>query len=78
MQLEIDRLQRRLCRKRWRKTPLSSDPSSDDDRDGSYRPRSRTPPSESFPYDEDYHYKRRGESPFHRGLGNDAMIRALN
>ena len=44
MQHEIDRLQRRLRRKRRRRTPLNSDISSDDDKDGSYRPRSRTPP----------------------------------
>ena len=31
----------------------------DDEEDGSYRPRSRTPPSESFSYDENYHHKRR-------------------
>ena len=48
MKLEIDRLHRRLRHERRRRTPLDSDPSSDDDGDGSYRPRSRTPLSESF------------------------------
>ena len=42
MQHEIDRLQRRLRCERRRRTPLNSDISSDDDRDGSYRPESRT------------------------------------
>ena len=43
MQLEINRLRRRLRRERRGRTPSNSDFSSDDDRDGSYRPRSRTP-----------------------------------
>ena len=78
MQLEIDRLRRRLRHERQRRTPSDSNPSSDDDGDGSYRPRSRTPSSESFLYDEDHHYKRRSKSPSRKGLGNDAMSRALN
>ena len=45
MQLEIDCLRRRLRRDQRRRTPLDSDPSSNDDGDGSYRPKSRTPPS---------------------------------
>ena len=78
MHLEIDRLRRRLPRERQRKTPSSFDPSSDDDKDGSYRPKSRTPPNESFSYDEDHHYKCRSKSPSCRGLGNNAMSKALN
>ena len=54
--LEIDHLCRRLRRERRRRTPSYFDPSSDDDGDGSYRPRSKTPPSESFSYDEDRRY----------------------
>ena len=48
MQLEINCLRKRLRRKRRRRSPLDSDPSSDDNGDGSYKPRSRTSPSESF------------------------------
>ena len=59
MQLEIDHLKRKLCHEWRRRTPSNSDFSSDDEEDGSYRPRSRTPPSESFSYDENYHHKRR-------------------
>ena len=33
--------------------------------------------SESYSYDEDHHYRQRSKSPPHRGLGNDAMSRAL-
>ena len=78
MQLEIDHLQRRLRHERRWGTPSSSGPSSDDDSDNSYRPRSRTPPSESFLCDKDHHYRRRRESPPRKGLGNDAMGRAFN
>ena len=78
MQLEIDRLRRRLRRERRRATPSSFGPSSDDDSDISYRPRSRTPPSESFSCDKDHHYRWRRESLPAQGLGNDAMGKALN
>ena len=59
-------------------TPSSSDPSSDDNGDGNYRPRSRTPPSESFLYDEDCHHKCRNKSPSHKGLGSNVMSKAFN
>ena len=78
MQLEINRLRRRLRRERLRRTPPDSGLSSDDDGDGSYKPRSRTPPSESFLYYEDCHYKRRSKSPSHKGPGNDVMSRAFS
>ena len=78
MQLEIDRLRRKLRREQRRQTPSNFDPSSDDDEDGSYRPRSRTPPSESFSCDEDYHHKCRNRSSSCKGLGNNVMSRALH
>ena len=78
MQLEIDCFCKRLCQERRRRTPSGSDPSFDDDGDGSYRPKSKTPSSESFSYDEDHHYKWRSKSPSRKGLGNDAMSRAFN
>ena len=78
MQLEIDRLWRKLCREWQRRTPSNSDLSFDDDEDDSYRPRSRTPSSESFSQGEDHHYNRRSKSLSRKGLGNDAMSRALN
>ena len=59
-------------------TPSSSDPSSDDNGDGNYRPRSMTPPSKSFLYDEDCHHKCRNKSPSHKGLGSNVMSRAFN
>ena len=76
--MEIDHLRRRVHHERRRRAPLDSDLSSEDEGDGSYRPRSRTPPSKPFSYDEDHHYERRSKSFPHKGLGNDAMSRALN
>ena len=78
MQLEIDHLKRKLRHERRRQTPSKPDFSSDDEKDGSYRRRSRTPLNESFSYDEDYHHERRSRNLSSKGLGNDAMSRALN
>ena len=78
MQLEIDCLRRRLRHERRRRTSSNSTFSSDDDGNGSYRPKSRTPPSESFSCDEDHYHERRNKSSSCKGLGNDAMSQALN
>ena len=78
MQLEINHLRRSLRHDQRKKAPSNSDFSSDDEEDGSYRCKSRTPPSESFSYDEDYHHGRRNKNSSSRGLGNDVMSRALN
>ena len=78
MQLEIDCLKRKL-RHKWRRwTPSNSDFSYGDEGDGSYKPRSRTPPSESLSCDEDYHRERKNRSPSCKDLGNDVMSKALN
>ena len=78
MQLEIDQLKRKLRHAQREQTPSNSDVSSKSEEDASYRQRSRTPPSESFSYDVEHHHKRRYKSPTRRGLGNDAMSKALN
>ena len=51
---------------------------SDDESDDDYRRRSRTPPSETFSHEEEHYRRRRRRSPSPRGLGNDAMSRALD
>ena len=56
----------------------NSDDSPKGEKDASYKQRLRTPPNESFSYDEEHHHKRRYKSPPRRGLGNDAMSKALN
>ena len=76
--MEIDHLKRKLRHKRQRRTPSHSNSSSDDKDDSSYRRRSRTPPSESLSYEEEYHHERRDRNKSSRGMGNNAMSRALN
>ena len=63
---------------RGNQTPLSSSGS----KDGNYRPRSKTPPSESFFASSrldkvEKHSKRHGESSFPKSIENDAMSKAL-
>ena len=78
MQLEINHLKKKLRYARQKRTPSNSDFSSNDGEDASYRWRSRTPPSESFSYDEKHHHKRRYKNPPCKDLGNDTMSKALN
>ena len=53
MQRKIDDLKKRLRRAQQKQTPSSSDVSSNDEEDASYRQRSGTPPSESFSCEEE-------------------------
>ena len=76
LQLKVDHLRRKLRRKQRKGIPSSSGSQSDDD--DSYRPRSRTPPSESFSYNEECHHRRRSSSPAYRGLRNDTMSKVLH
>ena len=58
-QREIDDLKKKLRRAQQKQTPSSSDVSSNDDGDASYRECSETPPSESYSYEEERSRKRR-------------------
>ena len=78
MQKEIDHLKRSLRHERRKRASSNSDFSSNAEKDGSYRRRSKTPPSESFSYDEDYHHERRNKNLSSVGLGSNAMSRAFN
>ena len=78
MQREIDHLKRSLHHEQQKQAPSNPDFSSRGEEDDSYRRRSRTPPSESFSYDEDYHHECRDRKPSSIGLGNDAVSKALN
>ena len=78
LQLEIDHLKRKLCHEQQKRTPSNFDSSIDDEVNRSYRRRLRTPPNESFTYDEDVHHERRNKNSSSKDLGNDAMNRALN
>ena len=63
---------------RRRRTPSIFYFSFNGEEDGSYRRRSRTPPSEFFSYDKDYHHECRNRNSSSKGLGNDAISKALN
>ena len=51
---------------------------SDNESDNDYRQRSRTPSSETFSHEEGHYWRHKRKSPYLRGLGNDAMNRALD
>ena len=78
MQCEIDELKKELCHARRWCSSLDFELSSEETDDATYRRRSRTPPSETFSGDEEYHHKHKNKSPTHKGLGNKAMNEALN
>ena len=78
LQLEIDRLKRDLRHAKRKKASPGSDVSSEDERDMNYRQRSRTPPTEFFSYEKEHHHERPRRSPLRKGVGNNAMNRALN
>ena len=78
MQREIDELKRELRHAQRKRLSRHSELSSEEADDASYRQRSRTPPSESFSYDEEYHCRPRYKSLPRKGLGNDTMNKALS
>ena len=78
MQREIDDLKKQLCQAQQKRSPSSFDVSSNDEEDTIYRPRSKTPPSELFSYDEEHHHRRKYRSPSHKGVGTDVMKKALS
>ena len=56
MQREIDDLKKKLRHAQQKWSPSNSNVSSNDEENASYRQRSRTPPSESFSWDEEHHH----------------------
>ena len=78
LQWEIDDLKKKLRRAQRKQTPSSSDVSSNDDGDASYRKRSETPPSESFSCEEEYSRKRKRRNPSGKGVGTNVMKKALS
>ena len=78
LQREIDNLKKKLRRAQRKQTPSSSDVSSNDDGDASYRKRSETPPSESYSCEEEHSHKRRRRSPSGRGVGTNVMKKVLS
>ena len=81
LKLEIDHLRRKLRRKQREASPFSSGTNSNGD--GSYRPRSITPPSESFSLSsqldrEEQYHRKNNKSMTPRSVGNDAMSKAFH
>ena len=78
MQREIDELKKELHRARRRRSSPDFELSSEETNDATYRWRSRTLPSETFSCDEEYHHRHKNKSPTPKGLGNNAMNKALS
>ena len=78
MQREIDDLKKQLRQAQQKRSPSSSDVSSNDEEDTIYRQWSRTPPSESFFCEEEHLHKRKRKSPSCKGIGTDVMKKALS
>ena len=78
MQQEIDDLKKKLRCAQRKQSPSNSDISSNDEKDDNYRQRSRTPPSETFSYEDEHHHRRKHKGPSRRGLSNDVMSKALD
>ena len=78
MQQEIDDLKNKLRHAQRRQSHSSSDISSNDEEDGNYRQRSRTPLSETFSYEDECHHRQKYKGPSSRGLGNDVMSKVLD
>ena len=51
---------------------------SDDESDDDYRQRSRTPQSKTFSHKEEHYQRRKCKNPSPKGLGHDAMSKALD
>ena len=77
MHKEIDRLKRELRHERRWRSPTVFYFSSNDKDDGNYRQRSTTPPSESFLHVKEYRRDHRDRHSSIKGLGNDALSKAL-
>ena len=78
MQLQIDDLKRQLRQAQWKRSPSSSNVSSNNEEDTIYRQRSRTPPSESFSCEEEHLHKRKRRSPSRKGVETDVMKKTLS
>ena len=78
LQREIEDLKKKLRQAQRNQTSLSSDISSNDEGEDSYRECSETPPSESYSYEEEHPHKRRRKSSPRRGVGTKVMKKALS
>lgn len=78
MQREINDLKKQLRRAQQKRSPSSSNVSSNDEEDTIYKQRSRTPPNESFSCEEGHLHQRKCRSPYCKRVGTDVMKKALS
>ena len=78
MQQEIDDLKKRIHRAQRKQSSPSSDVSSNDEDNTSYRQRSGTLPNESFSCEKEHLHKRRCRSPSGRGVGTNVIKKVLS
>ena len=78
LQREIDELKIELRHARREHSPLCFELSSEETDGASYRRRSRTPPSETLSYEEEHGHRHKYKIPPSRGVGNNAMNKALS
>ena len=78
MQQEINDLKRKLRHAQRKRSHPSPDLPSNDESDDDYRQRSRTPPSETFSHEEKHYQRHKHKSPSPKGLGHNAISRALD
>ena len=71
-------MKKQLRRAQQKRSPSSSDVSSNDEEDTIYRQGFRTPPSKSFSFEEEHLHQRKRKSPSRKGIGTDVMEKALS
>ena len=78
LQGQIENLKKKLRRAQRNQTPSSSDVSSNDEGEDSYEECSKTPPSESYSYEDEHSHKRRRKGSSRKGVGTKVMKKALS
>ena len=78
LQQEIEDLKKKLRRAQRKQTPSSSNISSNDEGDASYKECLETPPSESYSYEEEHSHKRKRKSSSGKGVGTKVMKKVLS
>ena len=78
LQRQIENLKKKLRRAQRNQTRSSSDVSSNDEGEDSYKECSKTPPSESYSYEDEHSHKRRRKGSARKGVGTRVMKKALS
>ena len=78
LQRQIENLKKKLLRAQRNQTPSSSDVSSNDEGEDSYKECSETPSSESYSYEDEHPHKRRRKCSSRKGVGTKVMKKALS